>query len=303
MWFDWFIDIGEHSGMRSRPIEFDFFTAVLLAILILTGRLVASEIREFDIPTLEKLGNELSHRDKIAAKASDLVFDQHPDFRDVSPQGWITDLHKDGDIVYWLREAKDGVAPAYKVTFSGASPTVEDIHNAKLPAEIALRYKARQTALRALRDKLNDIYINDAYEAHYNFEVLDDPDGSRFLVYALAAFERDYPVYVGGDIRVTVSADGRKVERIDQLSHGIIEQKSDDGAKMVSIATAQAVKTPHPVETWIYSSNLYHLPMYVRTTDGASWGIAKGRIVRVDVKGPKNHLDILNGKAPEVPQP
>lgn len=268
----------------------------MLAISILAGRLVAGEIREFDIPTLEKLGNELSHRDEIAAKASDLVFGQHPEFTEVSPQGWITDLHSNGDIVYWIGETKDGLAPAYKVTFSGKSPTIEDIHNTKLPAEIALRYKARQTALRALAGKLNDVY-----EPHYNFEVLDDPDGSGFLVYALAAFAKNYPVYVGGHFRVTVSADGGKAERVDQLSHGIIEQKSDE--KMVAIATAQAVKTPHPVETWIYSSNLYHLPMYVTTTDGASWGIAHGRIVRVDVKGPKNHMDILNGKAPEVPQP
>jgi hypothetical protein len=266
-----------------------------LVVCITTGN--ASEIREFDIPTLEKLGNELSHRDEIAAKASDLVFEQHPAFRDVTPQGWITDLHKEGDIVYWIGETEDGLAPAYKVTFSGKAPTVEDIHNAKLPAKIALRYKARQITLRALGDKLND-----AYDPHYNFEVLDDPDGSGFLVYALAAFAQNYPVYVGGDVRVTVSADATKVTRIDQLSHGMIESKSDDGKKMVAISTAQAVKTPHPVETWIYSSNLYHLPMYVATTDGTAWGIANGRIVRVDAKGPKNHLDILNGKAPEVPQ-
>jgi hypothetical protein len=269
----------------------------LFLVLLCTTVAAASEIREFDIPTLEKLGNELSHRDKIAAKASDLVFEQHPEFRDVSPQGWITDLHTGGDIVYWIGETNVGLAPAYKVTFSGESRTIEDIHNARLPAKIALRYKARQTALRALGDKLSD-----AYDPHYNFEVLDDPDGSGFLVYALAAFAQNYPVYVGGHVRVTVSADGAKVERIDQLSHAIMEEKSDDGAKMVAISTAQAVKTPNPVETWIYSSNLYHLPMYVTTTDGASWGIRNGRIVRVEVKGPKNHLDILNGKAPEVPQ-
>ena len=34
--------------------------------------------------------------------------------------------------------------------------------------------------------------------------------------------------------------------------------------------------------------------------DGSIWGVANGRIVRVDEKGPKNHLDILNKTAPEV---
>jgi hypothetical protein len=217
---------------------------------------------------------------------------------DVSPQGWITDLHRDGDVVYFIVETKSAPSGAYKVTFpTGGSPRVEDIRGQPLPAAIVTRYRARQTAMKAAHPKLNSVY-----DARYNFEVLDDPDGSGFLVYALAAFTKKSPVYTGGHLRITVSADGAKVERIDELSHGIIEQKADPGKEMMAIATAQAVKTKHPVETWIYTSQLYHLPMYVATTDGAAWGVANGRIVRVDEKGPKNHLDILNGKAPEVPQ-
>jgi hypothetical protein len=34
---------------------------------------LASEIRQFRIPTLERLGNELYHRDQIAAASLDLV--------------------------------------------------------------------------------------------------------------------------------------------------------------------------------------------------------------------------------------
>ena len=68
------------------------------------------------------------------------------------------------------------------------------------------------------------------------------------------------------------------MERIDQLSHGIVEQKSDSGNEIVALAVAQAVETNHPVETWLYSSHLYHLPMYVATNDGASWRIVNGKI-------------------------
>ena len=272
---------------------------ILLPIVCRALTSFAGEIREFSLPTLEKLGTELSHRNEIAAQASDLVLEKHPEFKKVSPQGWITDLHSNGDVVYLIGEAGGKTAPAYKVTFPGkGSPRVEDIHEQKLPPTIATRYKARQTAIRAASPQLNT-----AYGPRYNFEVLDDPDGSGFLVYGLAAFAKNNPIYTGGHVRVTVSADGSKAERVDQLSHGIIEQQANPGTELVAISTAQAVDTKYPVETWLYTSHLYHLPMYVATNPGSIWACVNGRIVRVDDKGPKNHLDIINGKAPNKHDP
>src|SRR5262249_17392699 len=152
-----------------------------------------------------------------------------------------------------------------------------------IPPEIATRYKARRTAMDAVRSKLNT-----AYGAIYNFEVLKDPEGSGFLVYALAAFTVKDRVYTGGHVRITVSNDGAKVKRIDQLSHGIIEQKADPSTETVAVFTAQVVDTKYPVETWLYTSYLYHLPMGVATKSGSIWACVNGRIVRVDDKGPKN---------------
>ena len=88
-----------------------------LSILVCVIVAFASETREFNLPTLEKLGNELSHRDEIAAKASDLIFEKHPEFKNITLQGWITDLHPDEDVVYFIVEANDAIAPAYKVIF------------------------------------------------------------------------------------------------------------------------------------------------------------------------------------------
>jgi hypothetical protein len=269
------------------------------SICLCASTALASEIREFGLSTLEKLGNELSHRDEMAAKASDLVWAKDPAFKKVSPQGWVTDLHGDRDNVYFIVETKAGLAGAYKVTFQrGGSPRVEDIHGQTIPAEIATRYKARRTAIDAVRSQLNN-----AYDPSYNFEVLKDPAGDGFLVYALAAFAVKRPVYTGGHVRITVSGDGAKVKRIDQLSHGIVEQKEDKQHTIVAVANTQAVEAKYPVETWIYTSHLYELPLYIVTTDGTFWGVANGRIVRVDKKGPKNHLDILNGKAPNRHDP
>jgi hypothetical protein len=48
------------------------------------------DIRQFDIPTLERLGNELAHRDEIAARASDAVLDTQPAARALKLRGCYT---------------------------------------------------------------------------------------------------------------------------------------------------------------------------------------------------------------------
>jgi hypothetical protein len=250
------------------------FVPLVITALFSVTSVFAAEIREFDVPTLERLGNELSHRDEIAARAADIAVEHHPEWKKVSPQFWISDLGKSADSVYLIDARKPEPAVAYKVIFAkSGSPQLLDAHHEPLPAEIAVRYKALRTAIRAALPTLNV-----AYGPHYNYEVLNDPDGSGFLVYALAAFTKKNVVYTGGHVRITVSADGAKVERIDQLSHGIIEQKSDPGHEVVALAVADAIATNHPVETFLYSSHLYHLPFYVATNDGSTWRVVNRKI-------------------------
>lgn len=266
--------------------------AIYLLICGVTAtQIFAAEIREFDVPTLERLGNELSHRDEIAARAADLAIEHYPEWKKVSPQYWITDLGKSVDSVYLIDARKTEPAVAYKVIFpKGGSPNILDAHHQALPPEVAVRYRALRTAIKAALPTLNI-----AYGPHYNYEVLNDPDGSGFLVYALAAFTRKNAVYTGGHVRITVSADGAKVERIDQLSHGIIEQKADSGNDVVALAVADAIATNHPVETWLYASHLYHLPMYVATNDGVFWRVVNRKIHKLS----KAEMDAAESKPKE----
>lgn len=249
---------------------------LVLSIVFASGPVFAGEIREFSVSTLERLGNELSRRDEIAARAGDLAIGHNPAWKKVSPQWWITDLGKGSDSVYLIDARKSEPAVACKVIFlKGGSPGILDARHQPLPPGIALRYKALQTGVKAALPTLNV-----AYGPRFNFEVLDDPDGSGFLVYALAAFTKKNVVYTGGHVRITVSANGAKVERIDQLSHGIIEQKSDPGHEVAALVVAQAVETNHPVETFLYESHLYHLPFYVATNDGSSWRVVNRKIYK-----------------------
>jgi hypothetical protein len=157
----------------------------------------------------------------------------------------------------------------------------------------AAKKRAKETAIIALRGKFFD-------GVRYDYVVLDDPADSGFLVYALAIAKNKGDIFTGGHYRVTVSADGGIARRVDLLSQLIKQSKLPAGATARALGVTQ-LQAKRPVETWIYSSDLYQLPIFVGVTDGSTWGIANGRIVRVDEKGPKNHLEILNKKAPEVP--
>jgi hypothetical protein len=252
--------------VRSVPLVLSIFFCALTAF--------TSEIREFDLKTIERLGNELSRRDAMAAKASDLVLAKHPELKKGPLLEWVTDLSNGGS-VYWIVDTEPKPTPVYRVV----GDRIEDIHGKPLPPAIQARYNAKRNAIKAVLPKLNA-----AYGAKYNFELLDDPDGSGFLVYALAAFTRTDAIYIGGHFRITVSADGSKVERIDDLSHGIIENKTPPGSKSVALGTAQAVDSKYPVETSIYSSNLYHIPIGVGTRDGTIWMVADGKIQKMDSK-------------------
>lgn len=177
---------------------------LLLLILFASVSASASQIREFDLKTLERLGNEL-------VRAS-----QRPD-----------------------RGATDPV-----------------------------HQRARQTAKAALKKKL--------FNATYEAVVLNDPDGSGFLVYALALADTKRMTQTGGHFRVTVSADGRTVERIDLLS-AFIQQKIEKGKELAAIVSSQN-SSNLPAETWIYTSHVYGIPVALVTRDGAFWTIDNGKI-------------------------
>lgn len=247
----------------------------LVASLAFLADGFASEIREFDTATLEKLGNEISRRDELAARADEIVKATHPPARALKMRGWITELGKGGDTVYLIAETSSGLCLAYTATFRDKEkPQIEDRRGQPLPPNVGLRFKARETALAAV--------INRLYNVPYNAEVLDDPDGSGFLVYFLAASNQSGDRILGGHFRITVSADGSKVEQIDALSRGIIQDKTKVGERTheKAIVISQLVSDV-PVETFIYSSHLFGLPIFVGTKSG-TWRVVNGRIEKAN---------------------
>jgi hypothetical protein len=111
-------------------------------------------------------------------------------------------------------------------------------------ATTPVRKRARDTAIVALKGKL--------FNASYEYVVLDDPDGSGFLVYALAHSKNK--IVLGGHLRVTVSADGKKAERVDALSHSLLLPPfGSKGEKPIVVSMSQSVSNK-PLETCVYTS-------------------------------------------------
>jgi hypothetical protein len=245
------------------------FIAGLLSSI---GSAIAGEIREFSVSTLGRLGNELYQRDQIAARSSDLVLKTQPVARSLKMRGWITDLSKDGDRVYWIADTPSGPSLAYSVTFRGsAQPEVQDLRGQPLPPKVAARFKARETATEALKGKL--------YKLAYNFEVLDDPDGAGFLVYALGATKNSGEVVLAGHFRVSVSADGEKARRVDALSHSLnVVPKQAEGDKKAEALWMIQLVSNKPVETFIYLSKLHQCPILVGTSDRTIWKVENGKM-------------------------
>lgn len=183
------------------------------AAVIVTGAVFAGEIREFDIKTIERLGNELTT----------------------------------------VSQTRDRGAPT------------------------PIRKRAVQTAKAALQGKL--------FKIRYDYVVLDDPDGNGFLVYALGRGPKRGDVVIHGHLRVTVSADGEKAERVDALSHSLLSESDlpaaiPKGTTLAGAAIMQVVSSK-PVETLVYASNLMQMPLVVATPpNGQVWFIEKGKITK-----------------------
>jgi hypothetical protein len=252
------------------------------AFVLAASSVGAAEIREFNVTTLERLGRELSRRDGIAARATDAVLEKYPVARSLKMRGWITELKKSADAVHFITETPSGPTLAYTVSFSQAGALeVKDMRGQSLPAHIAVRFRARETAAAAVRGRL--------FDAPYNFEVVDDPDGSGFLVYALAATGKADQYVLGGHVRVTVSADGTKPERVDALSKSLLLSRDEKSAlprdyEAVALFMNQIVSNK-PVETLIYTANLAKKNIYVGTPDGKMWIVGNGKM-RVDASKP-----------------
>src|SRR5262249_9743734 len=119
------------------------------------------------------------------------------------------------------------------------------------------------------------------YNIHYDYVVLDDPDGSGFLVYALGSTRKPTDIVLAGHFRGTVSADGSKAERVDALSKSLAIQHGGEnlpvGTHLAGMVMVQIVSSK-PLETLLYTNRVTGLLIVVATfPDGRIWNIENGK--------------------------
>jgi len=119
-----------------------------------------------------------------------------------------------------------------------------------------IRKQAQRTAIATLKGRL--------FKIRYDFLVVDDPDGSGFLVYAMP--NKPGQVVLGGNFRVSVSADGSKAERVDAMARTLLPQfkppKGLEGQKPIAVTMSQIVSN-RPLETCVYTSLHYKVMVSV----------------------------------------
>ena len=138
-------------------------------------------------------------------------------------------------------------------------------------------------ALRAARGAIETQSHNS-----YEYVVLRDPTRDGYLVYAIVTSKDPDDVAFGGHFRVTVSADGEKVQNLDALSRGPNVVKKTDQNHPGQITAALwtiCLVSKRPLEMHVYLSLLHHLPIYVGTSDRAIWKVENGKITMQ--RGPK----------------
>lgn len=260
-----------------------FWLCLLIALIVnaVHGAEAPKElpsIREFDVDTISRLGRELYQHDQLAWVATDVVMDKvgMKRLQEEGARGWVVDTsQKDQSLVRFVRAKGDGVEAAYDIVFvAGKKPKLVEPKRRELTEYQQARFVALQAAGKEL------------LAGHHpwcggnpNNVVLDDPDGSGFLVYFLRPKPSPTAVPVGGHYRITVSERG-KVEQVDQLFASCLtldRAQMPNGDKIAALFMAQVV-SDIPLETNVFLSLQEKLPFLISMKDGKVWSI-KGAIV------------------------
>jgi len=106
--------------------------------------------------------------------------------------------------------------------------------------------------------------------------LLRDPNTKGYLVYALATSDNSTDVLFGGHFRVTISANGEKVQKVDALSLGSNVVKKTDPSRRGGTASALWLiwlVSKKPLETHVYLNLLHGLPVYAGSCylEGVKW--------------------------------
>ena len=249
-------------------------TLTLVAMSLSTAP-VGAEVREFSVPQLEALGRAIYEQNRRTRLASEVMHENY-DAEKMGINGWVTEGDSAHLLVRFVHRDATGATAVLDAKFDELllpefAPPASPVLTPMQAAQVA----ARETA---------EPHLSNPCEALYDNAVVPDPDGSGFLVYAIAVAKARTDVMIGGHRRFTISADGTTFEHDDALTTSCLSAPLDklrqsDGTKGVAV---RANLSNTPLEIHVYLSLVYKIPLYVVTRDLKMWKVENGtmRVIR-----------------------
>ena len=250
----------------------------MLAVALLAAGTAQADTRPVeDLPPemVRQIGNAMYEQDRYAAQATDLLFREKGGPERLEQEGlrgdWVLIRGKDSIVVRFVRETSGGDVAAYDVVFpSGQLPYVRRPTDGRLSEAAAAQLRARRLAVEQ---------VGAGCSENYNTVVLQRRPDADFLVYALAAIADPGQMMIGGHYRVTVTPDGRKVVKAEQLYRSCLTLPASSDASAIPWLTH--LVSARPMETHVYLSLLYKRPFYVGVGKSA-WRVENGTVALVE---------------------
>ena len=257
----------------------------LAAIMLVLCALVAAApvraqdaqapIRAFPVATLEKLGRAMAEQAQRASTADEILAAENRNTEQDGIVGWIFDATPGQTRVRFVREPGGRLEAAYDVVFTKAgapkflTPTKRELS----PREVT-QFRARKLAAESIEKPCSPIY---------NTLAVKDPGSDRWLVWVLATAVEPGAVAIGGHTRFTISADGRTVVSRDQLSLGciVITPAPPSAGTPTQAAFVTHLMSDTPIETHVFVSLLYDLPLLVGVPDQSVWRVERGKMQKL----------------------
>lgn len=230
-------------------------------------------VEAWPIAKVQRLGQALYDQDIAAARGTDALMARLNGQPPADLAGWIVVGQGRDQTVRFLAQEGDGFRAAYDIPVrNGRAGEVVEVADTVLPPAQQAMMRARMTAA----NNIGSLRCT----PRYNAVVLDDPDSDGWLVWLLASTNQSNQLILTGHYRFRISADGSEVLRRDQLSATCIIQTVDPTQGQLAGLTVSHIVSPQPVETHVFTSLLYRLPVYVVAGDKL-FGVEGARIREV----------------------
>jgi hypothetical protein len=176
-----------------------------------------------------------------------------------------------GFLVRFVGACPAGTCSYIDVDVSGAgTPLVPNKLDppSPLPHEHAAMWRARELAAMWRARELAAGSGFQACTSRYNTVVVPRENAGPWRVYLLAASQDPDEFILTGHHRITVSPDGRTVLSSKALSKSCIVSKADRKEASPTGLFVTHVLDPEPIETHVFTSLNYQIPLFVGTERG-----------------------------------